>query len=387
MKIFLACGGTGGHIFPAFSVAEELRGRDPRLEIIYLCGKKDIENAIFKLLRDEKVVSIESAPFRGALSLLNPIFLLKLLSGFLKSRRLLRAERPALVVGFGGHTSFPVVFAAKRIGVKTLIHEQNVVPGVANRWLAARVDGVALSFPDTRRYLTRLTNVRVTGNPIRSFIERDSREEALRFFGFDPAKTTLLVLGGSQGSESINQFCLEALKLLPESLRSKMQVLHLCGKMPVESAESVFRTLAIRGKAYSFFERMDLAYGVADLALGRAGATFLAELAVKGIPAILVPYPYGGGHQRVNADAYGSGHEATVVEQKDLNAQMLADLLVKRLAEAESKKKSPGFSGSRPQALARGTSAGAVECPALSRPLGNSRALLADFIEESLKKP
>ena len=367
MKIFFACGGTGGHIFPAFSVAEELRARNPRLEIIYICGKKDIENAIFKLLRGERVVSIESAPFQGALSLLNPIFLLKLLSGFSKSYRLLRAEKPALVVGFGGHTSFPVVFAAKTIGVKTLIHEQNVVPGIANRWLAARVDGVALSFPDTRRYLTELTKARVTGNPIRSFIERDSREEALRFFDFDPEKTTLLVLGGSQGSESINQFCLEALKLLTESWRSKIQVLHLCGKMPTELAESVFRRLAIRGKAYSFFERMDLAYGVADLALGRAGATFLAELTAKRIPAILVPYPHGGGHQRVNADVYGSRHEATVMEQKDLNAQALAGLLVKQLAEAESKKKSPGFSG-----------------PA---PAGNSRALLADFIEESLKKP
>ena len=366
MKIFLACGGTGGHIFPAFSVAEELKARDPRLEIVYLCGKKDIENAIFKLLRDEKVISTESAPFRGALSLLNPVFLLKLLSGFLKSRRLLREERPALVVGFGGHTSFPVVFAAKTAGVKTLIHEQNVVPGIANRWLAARVDGVALSFPETRRYFGKRTHARVTGNPIRSFIERDSREEALGFFGFDPAKTTLLVLGGSQGSESINQFFLQALKLLPGSLRSKMQVLHLCGKMRPESAENVFRALAIRGKAYSFFERMDLAYGVSDLALGRAGATFLAELTVKNIPAILVPYPYGGGHQRVNADAYASGHEAVVVEQKDLNAPLLADLLVKRLAEAESKKKSAGFSG--------------------SRPAGNSRALLADFIEESLEK-
>ncbi len=367
MKIFLACGGTGGHIFPAFSVAEELKARNPRLEIIYVCGKKDIENAIFKIIRDERVVSVDSAPFWGALSLLNPFFLIKLLSGFSRSYQLLRTEKPSLVVGFGGHFSFPVVFAARIMRVKTLIHEQNVVPGVANRWLAKWAGGVALSFPETQRYLPAPAKARVTGNPIRSSIERCARDEALRFFGFDAERITILVLGGSQGSESINQRCLEALKLLPESFRSKAQVLHLCGKMPVELSENVFRELHVRGKAYSFFERMDLAYSVADIALGRAGATFLAELAAKRIPAVLVPYPYGDGHQRANADAYGCRNDSVVVEQKDLNAQKLADLLRMRMVEAENKKRNPSFQESR----------GTV----------NSRVLLADFIEELLEKP
>ena len=367
MKVFFACGGTGGHIFPAFSVAEELRARDPSLEIIYICGKKDIENAIFKLLRGERVVSIESAPFQGALSLLNPIFLIKLISGFGQSFVFLNREKPDLVVGFGGYFSFPVVLTARGMRIKTLVHEQNVVPGVANRWLARLVDAVALSFPETKNYLPVRKRQRVTGNPIRASIEKDLRQESLRFFNFEGVKTTLLVLGGSQGSESINQFFLEALRLLPERFFAKIQVLHLCGKMPVESAERAFKELKVEGRAYSFFEKMHLAYGAADLALGRAGATFLAEIGAKDIPAILVPYPYGSGHQRVNAQIHSRLHHSVVIEQKDLSAEKLAAVFNECVGRIEEKKRSKAASPAPQHSV-------------------SARASLADFIEELLRE-
>ena len=362
----MACGGTGGHIFPAFSVAEELKLRDPNTQIIYVCGKRDIENAIFKIVAGEKIVSMESVPYRGLRSFLIPVFLLKLVKGLYKSLRLLRGEKPDLVVGFGGYTSFPVTFAAWGLGIPTLVHEQNVIPGKANRVLARVVKGVALSFTETRSTLKLKKNFVITGNPIRSAIEKDCCEEALAYFQFSKSKQTLLVLGGSQGAESVNILFLGALKAIPEDLKEKIQVLHLCGKMAAATAEEALRMAGISGRVYSFFERMDLAYSITDLALGRAGATFLAEIRAKQIPAILVPYPSGDGHQLVNARAFCRVHEAVMAEQKDLTSAKLAEMLTIFLNKISKN----GRQNHEPEI---------EEIP-------NARGLLADFMMEVMKK-
>lgn len=325
MKILLACGGTGGHIFPAFSVADEIKKTYPKATIVYICGKKDIEDAIFRMISGEKVYSVESAPFRGSRSLWSPSFLIKLAGGFFASCDILMKEQPSVVVGFGGHYSFPVIAAAKFFGVKTLIHEQNVVPGMANKVLTRIVDGVALSFPETEKYLPKNQRMCVTGNPIRAHIERDCRQEALDFFGFSEGKVTLLVLGGSQGSESINTVFLESLSRLSTDIKDRLQVVHLCGKMEPGQAEAALKKEGVSARAFSFFERMDMAYGATDFAIGRAGATFLAEMKAKGIPAILVPYPFAGGHQKLNAEAFLSDKHSVIIDQQDLNAERLAE--------------------------------------------------------------
>lgn len=357
----LACGGTGGHIFPAISVAEEIRRRHPDVTVWYVCGKKDIESAIFRPLAAQTVAQVDSAPFRGAASLLSPSFLLRLLSGVFRSAMLIWRQKPALVAGFGGHYSFPVIVAAKCLGVRTVVHEQNVVPGTANRVLARWADGVAVSFEETRPYFKGHTNVRVTGNPIRASIETARPDQALAFFGFDAEKLTLLVLGGSQGAESINVNFLQALGFLPAALKARLQVLHLCGKLAPEASELALRQAGVAGRAYSFFERMDLAYGAADLAVGRAGATFLAEIASTGLGAILIPYPHAGGHQLANARAFSASHRGVVVEQKDLTPAVLAGLV-----ETHLKKRDP-----QARAAARES---------------NARKKLADFIEETMIK-
>ncbi len=329
--VVLACGGTGGHIFPAFSVAEELKRWDPSLRLVYVCGNKDIENAIFRIITMEKVFSIDSAPFRGSRSLFNPSFLIKLFRGFIQSYRILRAERPAIVVGFGGHFSFPVLVVARLLGIRTMIHEQNVMPGFANKILVSWVSAVALSFEETRSYLSKHPRMLCTGNPIRASIEKDCRNEGLEFFGFSSQKKTVLVLGGSQGAESINTVFLEALKLLPETLRLSLQVIHLTGKMSTALAEDRCAREGVTARAFSFFERMDLAYGVADVAIGRAGATFLAEAKAKRLPAILVPYPFAGGHQLLNARAFLAGGFSKIIEQSELTAEILAETLTEFL--------------------------------------------------------
>jgi UDP-N-acetylglucosamine--N-acetylmuramyl-(pentapeptide) pyrophosphoryl-undecaprenol N-acetylglucosamine transferase len=366
VKLVFACGGTGGHIFPAFSAAEEIKKRHPATEIIYVCGKKDIENAIFKLVSEERTVPIESAPYRGPLSLVKPAFLSKLFSGFSESARLIRREKPDIVVGFGGYVSFPAVLMARFLGVRTLLHEQNVVPGLSNKILKHFADGLALSYAEAAPNL-RHRNSRVTGNPIRSAIEEDKRSEALAHFGFAADKTTILVLGGSQGAESINKFFIEALAHLSTAVRASIQVLHLCGRMAPEAAEKAYRENNVTAKAHSFFDRMDLAYGATDLAVGRAGATFLAEITAKRIPAILIPYPYGNGHQRDNARVFSKSREALVLEQADLTGEKLAAFLVEYLA-----KTAPGAPVER--------------CRRAGEAGTNSRTLLADFIEEEISK-
>ena len=326
-KIIFACGGTGGHIFPAVSVCEEIKARVPGVEILFVCGKRELENTILGGLIHERLVSIHSAPFRGGRSLGNPAFLIKLLAGFCQALSLMRREKPDAVVGFGGYVSFPVLLAAKWAGIRTMVHEQNVMPGRANRVLARVAEGVAVSHPETKDHLPPLKRIHITGNPIRASIERSCREEALKFFGFSGERLTVLVLGGSQGAESINRLFLTALENLDQAAKERIQVLHLCGRMPVPAAVERYHGLGIRARVYSFFERMDLAYGAADFALGRAGATFLAEIAVKKIPAILIPYPYGDGHQLFNAKLYSQKNEATVLEQKGLTSGKLAQVL------------------------------------------------------------
>ena len=361
MLFLFACGGTGGHIFPALSVGEEMRRRDARTRILYVCGKKDIENAIFNVAREEKVAVIETAPFRGAFSLADPLFLSKSLRGFFQSLRMVLKERPVLVVGFGGYVSFPVIAAAKCCGIPTMIHEQNVIPGKANDLLAKHVDAVAMSFEETKKRWAALKNARVTGNPIRTFIERDCRQEALDFFRFSSGRKTLLVLGGSQGADSINTLFLACLEKLSENTRRRLQVLHLCGRMDPAESERACEKAGVPAKAFAFFDRMDLAYGAADFCVGRAGATFLAEVVTKNIPMLLVPYPFSGGHQRANAEAYRRLCGAYVVEQKDLDADKLAVYLNKMMGEKEK---------------------GAAGHPAA----GRAREELAAYIEESARK-
>jgi UDP-N-acetylglucosamine--N-acetylmuramyl-(pentapeptide) pyrophosphoryl-undecaprenol N-acetylglucosamine transferase len=354
MTFIFACGGTGGHIFPALSVGEELRRREPRSRILYVCGKKDIESAIFSVARQEQVVPIEIEPLRGGLSFLHPVFLWKLTRGFFQSLSLIRRERPSLVVGFGGYVSFPVIAAAKCCGVPTMIHEQNVLPGKANRLLSTHVDAVALSFPETQKSWRLLKNVLVTGNPIRSAIERECRPEALSFFGFSKDKKTLLVLGGSQGAESINTLFLGSLAHLPVPVRERLQVLHLCGRMSPRDSDAACRAAGVGGKAFAFFDRMDLAYAAADLCIGRAGATFLAEVRTKNIPVLLVPYPFGDGHQRANAEVYSHLIGARVVEQKELDAPKLAQILEQMIKETSAHHAgSADRSGAQPNARIR----------------------------------
>lgn len=328
-SLVFACGGSGGHIFPAVAVADELAMRRPDVSVTFVSSGRDIENEIFRSVAGRRVVGLGSHAAAGPLW--HPLFLLRLVRDVRSAASFLKTEKPRAVVGFGGRGSFAAVAAARLCGVPTLIHEQNVKPGLANRLLALGTDAVATSFDQTRLAARRL---RVTGNPIRHFIERDCRAEALAFFGFAADKVTLLVLGGSQGAESVNTLFLEAAPHLDEGIRRRIQVLHLCGRMAPAESEKRLAQSGVAARAFSFFDRMDLAYSAADVALGRAGATFLAEMEARRLPAILVPYPYAGAHQSANAQVVAGRTGARVAEQKTLTGERLAAMLSESLAAA-----------------------------------------------------
>lgn len=342
MKYVFACGGTGGHIFPALATAYEIKEKDPASEVYFFSGKKDVENIIFSHQAYKNTVySIDSAPYRGPKSFLSYSFVSKLVKGFTESYFLLKKIKPNLVVGFGGYVSFPAIVAAKFLRIPTALHEQNAVPGRANRVLARLTKRVALTYEESARFFSKQTKFSTTGNPIRKEIEMDCYVEALNFFGFDSQKTTLLVLGGSQGAESVNQLLLSALAFLPADVKNNLQLLHLCGKMAPEQAQVAAFNEGVPSRAFSFFSRMELAYGVADLCIGRAGATFLAEIAVKKIPAILIPYPFGDKHQYQNAALFSKNHSALVLDQNTLTPKLLAESLLKVYSEAREHRKRP----------------------------------------------
>lgn len=230
-----------------------------------------------------------------------------------------------MAIGFGSYASLPGMLAALSLGVPTLIHEQNVVPGAANRLLSHLVKGVALAFPESERWLGG-KGTRVVGNPVRKLVLAPvSRREAASFFGLEEAPFTFAVVGGSQGAESLNRALLEA---LPRFKGEKVQVIHAVGRDKfvehMRRTESLEMEPEVVYRPLAFIERMDLLYGMVDLIVCRAGASTLAEITAVGIPAILVPYPFAaGGHQEANARVLEKRGAARVVKDNLLSGEKL----------------------------------------------------------------
>lgn len=254
-----------------------------------------------------------------------------------RAEQLIRRFRPTVAVGFGSAVSGPTLLAAKWHGVPVLIHEQNVVPGQANRWLAPFANTIALSFGDTRRHWQvpagKDRRVVVTGNPLRFSADQPSRAESLKRFDLAEDRTTLLVMGGSQGASTINRIVPATLARLDAATRERLQVIHLAGLTDARHVQEQYAALPIRHQTYAFWDEMAHAYTAADLVIGRAGATSLAELAHFGCPAILVPYPFGRGHQRLNATLAVHAGAAILMDQVELTPERLHQTLQGLLAD------------------------------------------------------
>ncbi|MEW6510423.1 MAG: undecaprenyldiphospho-muramoylpentapeptide beta-N-acetylglucosaminyltransferase [Bacteroidota bacterium] len=326
LTLVFAGGGTGGHLYPALAVADAIRRRMPDAAITFVGAKGRIESRVVPL-RGYPFRAIWISGLRRKLSLETAMFPLQLVVSVWQSYLHLRESDPDAVVGTGGYVSGPVVWAAQRMGIPTLLQEQNSVPGITTRLLAKRAKEVHLTFESSRRHLERQDNVRISGNPTREGLGKVSRAEGAAFFQLDPTKKTVLVFGGSQGAATINAAMLGfALTLAAEGV----QVIWQTGSGDYHRVREAMMSQEKAVRVHEFIDRMEMAYAACDLAVCRSGATSLAELTCAGVPAVLVPYAFAAhGHQTTNARAMVEAGAAVLVP--DAEAAHLLSVVVREL--------------------------------------------------------
>lgn len=322
--ILFAGGGTGGHLFPAIAIAEEIKRLKPSASIVFVGTRNRIEARVVPQ-RGYAFSAIWISGLKRGHVLSNLLFPFKLLVSIVQSVMLMRKIRPAVVVGTGGYVAGPAVFAAQLAGIPTLIQEQNNRPGVTTRLLAGRAREVHVAFETTRRFLARQDNVRVTGNPTRASVGSVSRREGTRAFRLDEARTTVLVFGGSLGARSINDAVLHG---LPGLRALGVQLLWQVGELEFER---IHRELGEADtawvKMYRFIDAMEYAYAAADIAVCRAGATTVAELTRAGVASVLVPYPFAADdHQTENANAMVEAGAAILIQDRELAVRLVETL-------------------------------------------------------------
>jgi UDP-N-acetylglucosamine--N-acetylmuramyl-(pentapeptide) pyrophosphoryl-undecaprenol N-acetylglucosamine transferase len=314
LTLVFAGGGTGGHLYPALAIADEIKRRHPDAVIVFVGTEGKIESRVVPA-RGYPLITIWISGFRRRLSAGTLLFPVKVLVALLQSALILWRKKPDVVIGTGGYVCGPVVAAAQMLGRRTLIQEQNSVPGATTRMLARRADEVHIAFEHSGSYLRRRDNIRLTGNPTRDILGRVTREEGARFFGLDAGKQTLLVFGGSRGAATINA----AMTPLAGSLAGEgIQVIWQTGEEDFETLRRAFTEYREEVKLYPFIERMECAYAACDLAVCRSGATSLAELTRTGVPSIFIPYPYAAAdHQTENAKAMAEAGAGILVPDAD----------------------------------------------------------------------
>ena len=332
MLVF-AGGGTGGHLYPALAIADEVRKQAAGARVIFVGTKDKIEARVVPE-RGYTFVPIWIAGFRRRVRWDSLAFPIKVLVALYQSMMILKRERPDVVVGTGGYVCAPVGLAAALLGVPLVVQEQNSVPGMTIRMLAKKAQEVHLTFASSKRYLRRTDNVVLSGNPTRAEIGQPSRAEGAAYFGFDAGRKTLFIFGGSLGASSLNR---AVIGMIGDLMTLGVQVLWQTGK---QDYDLVRRTLqehhpGMPAKAFPYIDRMEYGYAACDLALCRAGASTIAELTISGTPAVLVPYPHAAAdHQTENANTMVEAGAAVLCRDADLQPR-LAGLLRELVADPD----------------------------------------------------
>jgi len=329
-----AGGGTGGHLFPGIAIAAELRRRDPLAKMVFVGSTRSIEATIVAEQGLEHcTLSVESLPMLKR----NPFrFLYRNWQACRAATRLLQELNPAAVIGLGGYASAPLVWAASRRRIPVVLIEQNVIPGRTTRWLSRYAQQVCVSFPETIPKLPRARHATVTGNPVRAeiaaLLDRSRVVSVLTTAEKIPAENSstapreLLILGGSQGADSLNAAVFAAMPKLAAAL-SDWKIVHQTGPRDVEKARRVYEELGLTAEVAPFFHEMSALYRRASLVISRSGATTLAELACAGTAMVLLPYPFAADdHQRANAQVFLDKQAALIVEHVE-PSQRTADHL------------------------------------------------------------
>lgn len=341
--VAIACGGTGGHLFPGLAVAGELKQRGCKILLI-LSGKEiDVRAVQWHVMNASTDFQKTHLPAVGLQDRNYWSFALNFWNSFRMSQVLFRIEKPAAVLSMGGFTAAPPVLAARKFGAKTFLHESNTIPGKANRFLSRFVDEAFVGFPEAAARL-RTKKTFVTGTPVRpqfsaiqNSVGRDSVEpkpgQCRTDLGLKPNLPTVLIVGGSQGARGLNDLVLAALPLLKEK---NWQWLHLTGAADFEKVQAAYAKLRLKAVVKPFLAEMDLALGAATACVSRAGASSLAEIAAMRLPSALVPLPTSAdNHQFFNASAFAKTGAAKLLDQKNSSPEKVAAMLTE-LVENEA---------------------------------------------------
>ena len=346
LRAIFAGGGTGGHLFPAIAIADEVRKQQSDANILFV-GTKDKLEARVVPQKGYEFRSIWISGFRRSFTLNNFLFPCKVMVSIMQALSILKKFQPQVVIGTGGYVSGPVLYAATLLKIPTLIQEQNSYPGITTRMLASRVNEVHLTFAASKKFLRRNDNVFVSGNPTRNDLETAPRSEALSYFGFNAGeqRKTVLIFGGSLGAHSMN---IAVMNSLDQLINNNLRVIWQTGKEDIAQAElSEKKYSAGNIWAGAFIERMDYAYAASDLVICRAGATTIAELVRLGKPAILVPYPHAAAnHQVENARSLVDAGAAELINDDEVSEKLLQTTLTlleeKRLQQMSIQSKTLG---------------------------------------------
>lgn len=323
-KILISGGGTGGHVFPAIAIADALRKILPDVEILFVGaqGKLEMEKVP---QAGYPIKGLWISGFQRSLSLKNLLFPIKLAHSLWKARQIIREFQPDVVVGVGGYASGPVLRSAIQMGIPTLIQEQNAFAGVTNRILASKVQKICVAYSGMERFFP-VDKTIITGNPVRKslFDKSPDKRIAAQYFKLNPDLSTVLVVGGSLGALAINEAIESAKTLIAEN--PNIQILWQAGKTHIQRFEATASAALPNVRIFSFLDRMDLAYALADVVISRAGAIAISELCMAGKPAILVPSPFvAEDHQTKNALALAGKHAAVYIPNAEAKKRMLSE--------------------------------------------------------------
>jgi len=313
-KFIISGGGTGGHIYPAIAIANELKSKFPKCEILFVGAKDKMEmQKVPQAGYDIKGLWISG--IQRKLSWQNLVFPFKLIDSLLKSRKIIKKIRPDVVIGTGGFASGAVLFMATKMKIPTLIQEQNSFPGITNKLLAKKVQTICVAYNGLEKFFPK-NKIVLTGNPVRQDLlnANENKAEAAKYFNLNSNKKTLLVLGGSLGARRINQLIESEIDFIT---KQNIQILWQCGKLYFEEYQKFNQTENVQ--VHQFIERMDLAYSRADFIISRAGASSVSELSIVGKPTIFIPSPnVAEDHQTKNAKSVADKNAAILIRETEL---------------------------------------------------------------------
>ncbi len=315
-RVIFAGGGTGGHVFPGLALMQEFKKRT-KCEFLFIGGIKGMGDGFFKgMAANCKTIDLEGFKGRGVYKKLRSV--IKFFMAIIPSARFIREFKPDWVIGLGGYSALPVVSAAFLMRKKTAILEQNLLPGLTNRLLAPFAKKIFVSYTGTLKYLPEGKSF-VTGNPVRREIIEKKRSRGKRF--------TVLVFGGSQGARSINTFMVDSLVFLGD-IKNKIRIIHQAGKNDRKRVAEAYKKNGFMAEVYDFIEDMAGAYAKSHMAVCRGGATSIAELAVRGIVPLVIPFPYAAdGHQDLNAGFLAEQGAAKVIKESEMSGKVMAGVI------------------------------------------------------------